>query len=106
MLVVKNCGPKGYLGTAEVSNTGLPPKVLAKGITDMVRNSDARMSGTAYGTVVLHVTPETAASGPVAVVRNGDFIEPDCADGRLHLDISEAELQTRLAAWQQPQSLL
>lgn len=106
VLVVKNCRPKGYLGTAEVSNTGLPPKVLAKGITDMVRNSDARMSGTAYGTVVLHVTPETAASGPVAVVRNGDFIEPDCADGRLHLDISEAELQTRLAAWQQPQSLL
>lgn len=106
VLVMKNCGPKGYPGMAEVGNMGLPPKLLAKGITDMVRISDARMSGTAYGTVVLHVAPEAAAGGPLAVVRNGDFIELDCANGRLHLDIPEAELQARLAAWQQPQGLL
>src|SRR3990167_2524638 len=97
-VVLKNCGPKGYPGMAEVGNMGLPPKVLAKGITDMVRISDARMSGTAYGTVVLHVAPEAAAGGPLAVVQNGDFIELDCAEGRLHLDISDAELAERLAA--------
>ncbi|WP_017244264.1 IlvD/Edd family dehydratase [Stutzerimonas stutzeri] len=106
VLVMKNCGPKGYPGMAEVGNMGLPPKILAKGITDMVRISDARMSGTAYGTVVLHVAPEAAAGGPLAVVHNGDFIELDCANGRLHLDIPEAELQARLAAWQQPQDLV
>lgn len=106
VLVLKNCGPKGYPGMAEVGNMGLPPKVLAKGITDMVRISDARMSGTAYGTVVLHVAPEAAAGGPLAVVQNGDFIELDCAAGRLHLDIPETELQARLATWQQPQGLL
>ncbi|MGA6100179.1 IlvD/Edd family dehydratase [Stutzerimonas marianensis] len=106
VLVMKNCGPKGYPGMAEVGNMGLPPKVLAKGITDMVRISDARMSGTAYGTVVLHVAPEAAAGGPLAVVRNGDFIELDCYEGRLHLDIPDAELQERLAAWQAPEGLL
>lgn len=106
VLVMKNCGPKGYPGMAEVGNMGLPPKVLAKGVTDMVRISDARMSGTAYGTVVLHVAPEAAAGGPLAVVRNGDFIELDCDTGRLHLDISDAELQTRLASWTPPQGLL
>ncbi len=106
VLVMKNCGPKGYPGMAEVGNMGLPPKVLAKGITDMVRISDARMSGTAYGTVVLHVAPEAAAGGPLAVVRNGDFIELDCYEGRLHLDIPDAELQERLAAWKAPQGLL
>ncbi|KJH81460.1 dihydroxy-acid dehydratase [Pseudomonas sp. KSR10] len=106
VLVMKNCGPKGYPGMAEVGNMGLPPKVLAKGITDMVRISDARMSGTAYGTVVLHVAPEAAAGGPLAVVRNGDFIELDCLAGRLHLDIPDAELKERLAAWQAPQGLL
>ena len=77
---------------------GLPPKLLAQGVTDMVRISDARMSGTAYGTVVLHVAPEARAGGPLAVVRDGDWIELDCAAGRLHLDISDAELQSRLAA--------
>lgn len=96
VLVLKNAGPKGYPGMAEVGNMGLPPKVLAKGITDMVRISDARMSGTAYGTVVLHVAPEAAAGGPLAAVRNGDFIELDCANGRLHLDISDEELAGRL----------
>ncbi|SDF48117.1 IlvD/Edd family dehydratase [Phytopseudomonas seleniipraecipitans] len=96
ILVLKNAGPKGYPGMAEVGNMGLPPKVLAKGVTDMVRISDARMSGTAYGTVVLHVAPEAAAGGPLAAVRNGDFIELDCAGGRLHLDISDEELAGRL----------
>ncbi|MFI7914568.1 dihydroxy-acid dehydratase, partial [Acinetobacter baumannii] len=77
ILVMKNAGPKGYPGMAEVGSMGLPPKILAKGITDMVRISDARMSGTAYGTVVLHVAPEAMAGGPLAVVQNGDFIELD-----------------------------
>ena len=99
IMVLKNCGPKGYPGMAEVGNMGLPAKVLRKGITDMVRISDARMSGTAYGTVVLHTSPEAAAGGPLAVVRNGDFIELDVPNRRLHLDIPEAELAARLAAW-------
>ena len=99
VMVLKNCGPKGYPGMAEVGNMGLPPKVLRKGITDMVRISDARMSGTAYGTVVLHTSPEAAAGGPLAVVQNGDFIELDVPNRRLHLDISEEELAARLAKW-------
>ncbi len=99
VMVLKNCGPKGYPGMAEVGNMGLPPKVLKKGITDMVRISDARMSGTAYGTVVLHTSPEAAAGGPLAVVRNGDFIELDVPNRRIHLDISDEELAARLAAW-------
>ncbi|MDR7126136.1 L-arabinonate dehydratase [Pseudotabrizicola sp. 4114] len=100
VMVLKNCGPKGYPGMAEVGNMGLPPKVLKKGITDMVRISDARMSGTAYGTVVLHTSPEAAAGGPLAVVQNGDFIELDVPNRRLHLDIPDDELAARLAAWQ------
>jgi dihydroxy-acid dehydratase len=99
VMVLKNCGPKGYPGMAEVGNMGLPPKVLKKGITDMVRISDARMSGTAYGTVILHTSPEAAAGGPLAVVRDGDMIEVDVPNRRLHLDISEAELAQRLEAW-------
>ena len=99
VMVLKTCGPKGYPGMAEVGNMGLPAKGLRKGITDMVRISDARMSGTAYGTVVLHTSPEAAAGGPLAVVRNGDFIELDVPNRRLHLDIPEAELAARLAAW-------
>ena len=99
VMVLKNCGPRGYPGMAEVGNMGLPPKVLRKGITDMVRISDARMSGTAYGTVVLHTSPEAAAGGPLAVVRDGDMIELDVPNRRLHLDISDAEMQARLAAW-------
>ncbi len=106
VLVLKNAGPKGYPGMAEVGNMGLPPKVLAKGITDMVRISDARMSGTAYGTVVLHVAPEAAAGGPLAAVRNGDMIELDAYAGRLHLDISDEELQARLADIPPPAPLL
>jgi len=100
VLVLKNCGPKGYPGMAEVGNMGLPPKVLRQGVKDMVRISDARMSGTAYGTVVLHVAPEAAAGGPLAAVRDGDWIELDCDGGRLHLDISDAELAHRLAELQ------
>ncbi|UGQ27866.1 IlvD/Edd family dehydratase [Acinetobacter calcoaceticus] len=96
ILVMKNAGPKGYPGMAEVGNMGLPPKVLAKGITDMVRISDARMSGTAYGTVVLHVAPEAMAGGPLAVVQNGDFIELDAYEGKLHLEVSDEELKQRL----------
>ncbi len=99
VMVMKNCGPKGYPGMAEVGNMGLPPKVLKKGITDMVRISDARMSGTAYGTVVLHTSPEAAAGGPLAVVRDGDMIELDVEARRLHLDISDEELKARLADW-------
>ena len=99
VMVLKNCGPRGYPGMAEVGNMGLPPKVLRKGITDMVRISDARMSGTAYGTVILHASPEAARGGPLAVVRDGDMIELDVPARSLRLDIPEAELAERLAAW-------
>jgi L-arabonate dehydrase len=102
ILVLKNCGPKGYPGMAEVGNMPLPPKILRKGITDMVRISDARMSGTAYGTVVLHTAPEAAAGGPLAVVRNGDMIELNVPERRLQLLISDEELQARLAQWTAP----
>ncbi len=102
ILVLKNCGPKGYPGMAEVGNMPLPPKVLRKGITDMVRISDARMSGTAYGTVVLHTAPEAAAGGPLAVVRNGDTITLDVPKRSLHLHLSDAELTQRLSNWIAP----
>jgi L-arabonate dehydrase len=102
VMVLKNCGPKGYPGMAEVGNMPLPPKVLRKGITDMVRISDARMSGTAYGTVVLHAAPEAAAGGPLAVVQNGDMIELNVPERKLHLHISDEELARRLALWKQP----
>jgi len=97
VLVLKNCGPRGYPGMAEVGNMGLPPKLLRRGVKDMVRISDARMSGTAYGTVVLHVAPEAAAGGPLAAVRDGDWILLDCDAGRLELEVPEAELADRLA---------
>jgi L-arabonate dehydrase len=102
VLVLKNCGPKGYPGMAEVGNMPLPPKVLRKGITDMVRISDARMSGTAYGTVVLHTAPEAAAGGPLALVKNGDLIELDVPRRRLHLHVGDEELARRRAAWTAP----
>ena len=102
ILVLNNCGPKGYPGMAEVGNMPLPPKVLRKGVTDMVRISDARMSGTAYGTVVLHTTPEAAAGGPLALVHNGDTITLDVAGRRLHLHVDDAELERRRAAWSPP----
>jgi L-arabonate dehydrase len=102
VMVLKNCGPKGYPGMAEVGNMPLPPKILKKGITDMVRISDARMSGTAYGTVVLHTSPEAAAGGPLALVQNGDFIEMDVAARRLHLEVSDEELARRRESWVAP----
>jgi dihydroxy-acid dehydratase len=104
VMVLKNCGPKGYPGMAEVGNMPLPPKVLRKGITDMVRISDARMSGTAYGTVVLHIAPEAAAGGALALVENGDMIELDVAKRRLHLDVSERELARRRKKWKAPKA--
>jgi L-arabonate dehydrase len=104
VMVLKNCGPKGYPGMAEVGNMPLPPKLLKQGITDMVRISDARMSGTAYGTVVLHVAPEAAAGGPLALVENGDQIELDVDARKLHLDVSDEELARRRTRWQPPQS--
>ena len=102
VMVLKNCGPKGYPGMAEVGNLPLPPKILKRGITDMVRISDARMSGTAYGTVVLHCAPEAAAGGPLALVRNGDLITLDVDARTLHLDVDDVELARRRAAWQPP----
>jgi dihydroxy-acid dehydratase len=106
VMVLKNCGPKGYPGMAEVGNMPLPPKLLKKGITDMVRVSDARMSGTAYGTVVLHISPEAAAGGALALVENGDMVELDVAKGRLQLLVSDEELEERKAKWKQPKAQL
>jgi dihydroxy-acid dehydratase len=102
IMVLKYCGPKGYPGMAEVGNMGLPPKVLKKGITDMIRISDARMSGTAYGTVILHTAPEAAEGGPLALVQNGDMIDVDIPSRKIHLDVSDAELAERRAAWTKP----
>lgn len=99
VMVLKNCGPKGYPGMAEVGNLPLPPKLLKRGITDMVRISDARMSGTAYGTVVLHCAPEAAAGGPLALVHNGDLISLNLDERTLHLHVEEDELARRRAAW-------
>jgi L-arabonate dehydrase len=106
VMVLKNCGPKGYPGMAEVGNMPLPPKLLKKGVTDMVRISDARMSGTAYGTVVLHMSPEAAAGGALALVHNGDQIELDVAKRRLELLVSEKELAERRRKWKAPKPAL
>ncbi len=102
VLVLKNCGPKGYPGMAEVGNMGLPPKILKQGITDMVRVSDARMSGTAYGTVVLHASPEAAVGGPLAVIENGDMIALDVEARTLHLEVPDEELARRMTSWKAP----
>jgi dihydroxy-acid dehydratase len=99
VMVLKNVGPVGYPGMPEVGNMALPKKLLEKGVTDMVRISDGRMSGTAYGTVVLHVSPESAVGGTLALVRNGDWIELDVEGRRLHLDVPGEELERRRAAW-------
>ena len=103
VMVLKMCGPRGYPGMSEVGNMGLPPKILRKGITDMVRLSDARMSGTAYGTVVLHITPEAARGGPLSIVRTGDMVELDVEARRLHLEVSDEEIAARSAAWTPPE---
>ena len=99
VLVLKNCGPKGYPGFPEVGNFALPAKILKQGVTDMVRISDARMSGTAYGTVVLHTAPEAAAGGPLALVKNGDMIEVDVEKRKIHLHVSDEELAKRRTKW-------
>ena len=104
VLVLKNCGPRGYPGMPEVGNMPLPPKLLKKGITDMVRISDARMSGTAFGTVVLHVSPEAAAGGTLALVENDDVIQLDVPARRLHLEVPDSTLERRRSAWKPPAS--
>ena len=103
ILVLRNSGPKGYPGFPEVGNMPMPKKILEQGVTDMVRISDARMSGTAYGTVVLHVSPESTAGGPLAFVQNGDEIELDVPNRKLNLLVSEEELAKRKAAWVAPE---
>jgi dihydroxy-acid dehydratase len=102
VMVLKNCGPRGYPGMAEVGNMPLPQKLLKQGVTDMVRISDARMSGTAYGTVVLHTAPEAAVGGPLALVKDGDWIELDVAGRRLELEVSRAQLEDRRRTWSPP----
>jgi dihydroxy-acid dehydratase len=102
VLVVRGAGPKGYPGMPEVGNFVLPTRLLAQGVTDMVRISDARMSGTGFGTVVLHVAPEAAVGGPLALVRSGDWIELDVPGRTLTLEVSDDELARRRAAWTAP----
>jgi dihydroxy-acid dehydratase len=102
ILVLKNCGPKGYPGFPEVGNFALPAKILNQGVTDMVRISDARMSGTSYGACVLHVAPESYVGGPLALVRTGDLITLDVGERSLRLEVDDAELSRRRAAWQPP----
>jgi dihydroxy-acid dehydratase len=102
VLVLKNCGPKGYPGFPEVGNFALPAKILKQGVTDMVRISDARMSGTAYGTVVLHTSPEAAVGGPLALVRNGDVVEIDVERRLVQLHVADAELASRRSRWRPP----
>ncbi len=95
VLVLRGCGPRGYPGMPEVGNMPLPRKLLEQGVRDMVRISDARMSGTAYGTVILHVAPEAAAGGPLAFVRTGDIITVDVENRILSFDVTDEELQSR-----------
>jgi dihydroxy-acid dehydratase len=105
VMVLKGAGPRGYPGMPEVGNMPLPKKLLERGITDLVRISDARMSGTAYGTVVLHVSPESAVGGPLALVRDGDMIELDVEARRIDLCVTDEELSRRRAAWKPPAPL-
>ena len=103
IMVLKNCGPKGYPGMAEVGNMALPKKLLEQGVRDLVRISDARMSGTAFGTVILHVAPEAAIGGPLALVRDGDWIEVNVPERTLHLAVSDEELARRRQDWVAPE---
>lgn len=105
VIVLQGVGPKGYPGMPEVGNVDLPKKLILQGVKDMVRISDGRMSGTAYGTVVLHVSPESAIGGNLALVKSGDEIELDVENRRLHLHVSDAELELRRAQWQAPDAL-
>lgn len=102
VLVLKNVGPKGYPGMPEVGNMLVPAKLAKEGVTDIVRLSDGRMSGTAFGTVFLHVSPEAAAGGTLALVESGDWIEVDVANKRLHLEVSDEELERRRILWEAP----
>jgi L-arabonate dehydrase len=102
VMVLKNCGPRGYPGMAEVGNMLLPPKILRMGVNDMVRISDARMSGTAYGTVVLHACPEAAAGGPLALVQSGDIVTLDVPKRLVQLDVDDNTLAARRANWTPP----
>ena len=95
VLVLRGCGPKGYPGMPEVANMQLPRKILAKGITDMVRICDGRMSGTAYGTVILHVAPESAAGGPLGIIQNGDIIELDVLARTINVKLTDEEISQR-----------
>ncbi len=105
VIVLKGVGPVGYPGMPEVGNVDLPEKLLKKGIKDMIRISDGRMSGTAAGTVVLHVSPESSIGGVLALVKDGDMIELDVEKRKLHADISDEELQKRKAAWKAPEPM-
>ncbi|MGZ5133900.1 MAG: hypothetical protein ACXWCG_02065 [Flavitalea sp.] len=105
IMVLKNVGPRGYPGMAEVGNMSLPKKLLEKGVTDMVRISDGRMSGTGFGTVVLHVSPEAAVGGTLALVRNGDIISLDASNRTLQLEVSQEELAVRQAVWKQTEKI-
>ena len=105
VIVLKNVGPVGYPGMPEVGNVDLPEKLLRKGIRDIIRISDGRMSGTAAGTVVLHVSPEAAIGGTLALVKDGDMIELDVENKRLHLDISDEELEKRRKEWIPPKPM-
>jgi dihydroxy-acid dehydratase len=100
VLVLKGCGPKGYPGMPEVGNMPIPAKLVQQGVKDMVRVSDARMSGTAYGTVVLHVSPEAQAGGPLALVKTGDRVRLSASQGSLDVLVDETELAARRANWQ------
>ena len=102
VLVLQNAGPKGAPGMPEAGGLPIPKKLLAQGVRDMLRISDARMSGTGYGAVVLHVAPEAAVGGPLALVRDGDWVELDVAERRLHIEVSDTELAQRRLAWQAP----
>ena len=105
VIVLKGVGPKGYPGMPEVGNVDLPEKLILKGVKDMVRISDGRMSGTAYGTVVLHISPESAIGGNLALVQNGDMIILDVDKRILQLNVSDKELEQRKAKWKAPEPL-
>jgi dihydroxy-acid dehydratase len=104
VLVLRNAGPKGAPGMPEAGYIPIPKKLAQQGVKDMVRISDARMSGTAFGSIVLHITPESAVGGPLALVKDGDRIKLDVANRRLELLVSDAELEARRKKWRAPKS--